>query len=329
MKNKLYIFGILLLILFTIGAIFKINHLAGAGIMISASLILFSVVFCPMALVSAYRAERNHAFIYIIGGITIAINFVGALFKIMHWSGAGIMLTIGIIIPFILFLPAYLIYQGKKGARSIKNLILVLFLLVYISAMDAMMALNVSKAVIGDSMLVNDHYALLTAYYQESTQVHLSDLDSADLATGRLLAEKTDHLVTEINQLKKALVIEVSKSNDVAVGKESGIDIHKVIGQENQSVSSHVMIGEKRAVDLKQSINEYRDLLNEITENQQVAFIDKFLNTEDLECGGNVYSWEEVHFEGTMLVWAINYLTSLEFRVRMVEDEIAEKMASS
>jgi hypothetical protein len=329
MKNKIYIFGIVLLILFAIGAIFKINHLAGAGIMISASLLLFSLVFCPMALVSAYRAGRKHAYIYVIGGITIAINFVAALFKIMHWRGAGIMLTIGIIIPFILFLPAYLVYQDRTGVRNIKNLILVLFLLVYISAMDAMMALNVSKAIIDDAMLVNDHYDLLTAYYQGSTQDHLSDLDSADLTTGRMLAEKTDHLVTEINQLKEALVMEVSKDNDEAVSKESGVDIYRVIGKDNRNVSSQVMIGENRAVDLKRSVDEYRDFLNEITGDQLAAFIDKYLNTDDFEWKGHVYSWEEIHFEGAMLVWAINNLTSLEFRVRMVEDEIAEEMAPS
>ena len=329
MKNKIYIFGIVLLILFAIGSIFKVNHLAGAGIMISVSLALFSLVFCPMALVSAYRAEGKHAFIYVIGGITIAINFVAALFKIMHWRGAGIMLTIGIIIPFILFLPAYLVYQGKKGVRNIKNLILVLFLLVYIAAMDAMMAVNVSKDVIDDTMLVNDHYTLLIAYYQESTQDHLSDLDSADLTTGRMLAEKTDQLIAEINQLKEALVMEVSKDNDKAVSKESGVDIYRVKGRDNWNVSSQVMIGENRALDLKHSIDDYRDFLNEITKNQQAAFIDKYLNTDDFEWEGHVYSWEEIHFEGAMLVWAINHLTSLEFRVRMVEDEIAEEMAHS
>lgn len=329
MKNKIYIFGIVLLILFTIGAIFKINHWPGAGIMISVSLILFSVAFCPIALVSAYRAEKNHAFVYIIGGITITINFVGALFKIMHWPGAGIMLTIAIIIPFILFLPAYMIYQGKKGVRNIKNLIIVLFLLVYISAMDALMALNVSKAIIDDALKVNDHYALLSAYYQGSIKDHLSDLDSADLTRGKMLAEETDHLVMEINQLKEALVIAVSKDNDEAVSKESGIDFKQVRGKDNRSVSSHVMIGENRALDLKQSINEYKHFLNEITENQQVAFIDKYLDTDDFEWEGDVYSWEKIHFEGAMLVWAINHLTSLEFRVRMVEAEIAEEMALS
>ena len=329
MKNKIYIFGIVLLILFTLGAIFKINHWPGAGIAISVSLVLFSVVFCPMALVSAYRAERKHAFVYIAGGITIAINFVGALFKIMHWPGAGIMLTIGIVVPFIIFLPAFLIYQGKKGVRNIKNLILVLFLLVYISAMDALMALNVSRGIIDDALFVNDHYTLLSAYYQGSTQDHLSDLDSADLTRGKMLAEKTDHLVSEINQLKETLVIAVSKDNDEAVNKESGIDFHQLKGKDNWNVSSHVMIGEKRALDLKQSINEYKHFLNEITENQQVAFIDKYLDTDDFEWEGDVYSWEKIHFEGAMLVWAINHLTSLEFRVRMIEAEIAEEMALS
>jgi hypothetical protein len=195
--------------------------------------------------------------------------------------------------------------------------------------MDAMMALNVSKAVIDDVSFVSDHYKLLAEYYQRSTQDHLSDLDSADLTKGMMLAEKTDHLVTEINQLKQALVIEVTKDNDEAVSEESGIDIYKVIGRDNRNVSSQVMMGENRALELKQSIDDYKGFLNEITDDQQLAFIDKYLDTDDFEWEGNMYSWEEIHFEGVMLVWAVNYLTSLEFRVRMVEDEIAEKMAIS
>lgn len=323
MKNKIYIFGIVLLMLFTIGAIFKINHFPGAAIMIAVSLLLFSFVLCPLALVSAYRAEKRYAFIYVIGGITIATNFIGALFKILHWPGAAVMLTIAIIAPFVLFLPAYLVYQGKKGSRNIKNLILVLFLLVYISAMDALMALNVSKAVINDALFVNEHYELLTAYYSRSAQDHLNDLDSADLKKGMLLEEKTDALVDKINQLKEALVIEVSQENEEAISQESGLDMYKVRGNDNRNVSSQVMIGERRALDLKQSINDYKDFLNEITGNQQVALINKYLNTDDFEWEGEMYTWEEIHFKGTMLVWAINKLTSLEFRVRMVEDAMA------
>jgi hypothetical protein len=170
---------------------------------------------------------------------------------------------------------------------------------------------------------------LLTAYYQASTQDHLTGIDSADLTKGRMLAEKTDRLVMEINQLKEALVIEVTKDNEEAVSKGSGIDIYKVIGKDNRSISSQVMIGENRALELKQSIDEYKDFLSDITENHQAALIDKYLNTDDFEWEGDVFSWEEIHFEGAMLVWAINHLTSLEFRVRMVEDEIVEEMALS
>jgi hypothetical protein len=195
--------------------------------------------------------------------------------------------------------------------------------------MDAIMALNVSKAVIDDTMLVNDHYTLLAEYYQGSTKDHLSDLDEADLTRGKMLEEKTDQLVKEINQVKEALILDVTKDNDEAFSKESGIDLYRVIGKDNRSVSGHIMIGESRAMELKQSIDEYKDFLNEITENQKVAFIDKYLDTADFEWEGKVFSWEEIHFEGAMLVWAINHLTSLEFRVRLVEAEIVEEMSLS
>ena len=49
-------------------------------------------------------------FVFITGAISIALISLGLLFKIEHWSGAGIGLTLGIGIFSILFIPSLFKY---------------------------------------------------------------------------------------------------------------------------------------------------------------------------------------------------------------------------
>ncbi|NMC38741.1 MAG: hypothetical protein GYA41_10500 [Bacteroidales bacterium] len=61
--------------------------------------------------------------IYILGLVTTLVVFLGILFKMLHWPGAGILLTLGIFLLVFVFLPVALInnYKAseKKGNRSL------------------------------------------------------------------------------------------------------------------------------------------------------------------------------------------------------------------
>jgi len=50
---------------------------------------------------------------YILGTISTMLFVIGALFKIQHWCGAGVLLTIGMCL-FAIFIPFFAIYKYKK-----------------------------------------------------------------------------------------------------------------------------------------------------------------------------------------------------------------------
>jgi hypothetical protein len=329
MKNKIYLLGIILVILFALGAIFKIQHWPGAGVALVLSLSLFSFVFTPLAIINSYKAEKKHAFVYVAGAITIIFNFTGAMFKIMHWPGASILLTIAIVIPFVLFLPAYLIYLNMSGEKQLKNLISVLFLLAYLGAMNAILALNVSKVVLDDSTLINDHYSLLSAYYEQSANSDLNNADSSQLNELNVLSEKTDKLISQIADLKKEMAIAAAGDNEEDIKWAEEMNIWHVYRKDNRDIPGTIMANEGGTAELKLSINEYKRFLLEFADSENAELINKYINTDDIEWEGNFYSWEEVHFRGTMLIWALNHLTSMEFHVRMVEAELVEDVVKS
>ena len=71
--------------------------------------------------------------------MTLLFSFAAALFKIQHWPGAGIMVVIALFSPFVIFLPAYIVYYNKLANKEIINFIAVLFLLVFVAVMYALL----------------------------------------------------------------------------------------------------------------------------------------------------------------------------------------------
>lgn len=153
MKQKLYIAGIIDLIVVLTGTIFKINHYPGAGILLTLGIAAFAVIICPLALVSSYRRNREEQSksLYIITAITIFLVFTAMLFKIQHWPFAGLLLTIAMPFPYVVFLPVFIAVASRKRNFNIYNTVFVLFLLVLSSLLNGLLSLNVARVTIEDS----------------------------------------------------------------------------------------------------------------------------------------------------------------------------------
>ena len=90
---------IIILILLVAGIFMKRNHLLYSGLIISVSSMFISLGSYMFGIRCLFLSEnityfRNLSFS---GGCIIAIAFLGQLFKLQHWAGADIFLTIGLV----------------------------------------------------------------------------------------------------------------------------------------------------------------------------------------------------------------------------------------
>jgi hypothetical protein len=111
MKKTMKIFGMVSMSLIALGAIFKIQHWPGAGIMLIVGFLLLITVFFPSALWVMKKESKLKGifFIYlisIIGGIFLMCGF---LFKLQHYPGSGILMLLGYSILALILVPAILI----------------------------------------------------------------------------------------------------------------------------------------------------------------------------------------------------------------------------
>jgi len=160
MKQKIYILGLITIMVILLGTIFKVNHMPGAGIMLTAGLITFVLIFIPLGIINSYKGDGNkqNKLLYIITGITCFVVFTAMLFKIMHWPYAGLWLTIALPFPYVVFLPVFLVVTSKDKNFNIYNTVFVLFLLAVNSVFSAMLALSVSRERINDSLNLARNY---------------------------------------------------------------------------------------------------------------------------------------------------------------------------
>lgn len=128
MKNTMKITGVLGTVMISFAALFKIMHLPGASILLTLGALVLVSLFLPASLVVLWKESHSgkRVFLFVSGFITGASYILGALFKIQHWPGSGILISLAVVSGVLLFLPALLVFRlretdlrGKKPAYII------------------------------------------------------------------------------------------------------------------------------------------------------------------------------------------------------------------
>ncbi len=123
MKRMMYGLGVAAPILVIIAALFKVYHWPGGGVMNTLALFITGMVFLPLFVMVRIRDTRRMdepvpLGLYLTGMITGMITILGTLFKIQHWPGASILITLGLAGLALGFLPAFARYKIKEAKRK-------------------------------------------------------------------------------------------------------------------------------------------------------------------------------------------------------------------
>lgn len=126
MKTFMKIFGVLSPTLMAVAALFKIQHLPGASIMLVLGFFFLCFFFLPSAIYvlnAENKTDKKRLFMKLSGLISAVLTLLGILFKVNHWPWANIALIAGLLMLGFLFLPAFIFGrisddkgEGKRAA---------------------------------------------------------------------------------------------------------------------------------------------------------------------------------------------------------------------
>lgn len=320
MKKSVYYTGITSAMLMLFGCMFKIMHWPGASIMLILSVFLFCFYFLPVALIANYRSQeipKNRA-LHIITFIVFFISVMGVLFKVMHWPGAGIFLIVGLPLPFIVFLPAYLYSTRNEKKDNSMNFLGIMFGLTFLAVFSVLLALSISKQVLRNG-ITRDYSIEKTT---EFTHVALNGL-----APTSDIRKESDELFTYIEQLKNKL-LEASFNERFIKSKDNMWEMDQV---DSKAPTSQVLFTDnekEKFNELRKKVQAYGERLLTVKDlDPKLAELIKALfNTEviaQMEANGNVneLDWEQREFANKQLIFVLGALSQIQSNVRVVELE--------
>jgi hypothetical protein len=219
MKKNIYILGMICLSITLLAVLFKISYWPGAGILLLAGIGSLALLFLPIACLVAVKSTNDKLLknLYIAAFISFSVDFIGMLFKIMHWPGAGIFLMIGIPLPFILFLPAYIYYHIKRKLKTDLNFFAVLLFMIYVGVFSSLLSLRPGVEILNFYAQSTNELAQANKYLSANT----SQAPSSEISNS------TRQLVEQIDEIKHKLLL--AYEQEKIIKSDESIDFTAVL----------------------------------------------------------------------------------------------------
>jgi hypothetical protein len=226
------------------------------------------------------------------------------LFKVQHWPYAGIALTIAIPFPYVVFLPVFLAVTSKIRNFNIYNTVFVLLLLALNSVFSALLALNVERSRIDDSLNLTMNYNRI-----ESVLIRLP-VEQAQ----NPLNLKIDAVLSTVNEYRDLILKQegISRAQWINNPKSLWRPDARGVAAIPLYNSNESKPGERLEAGLKDLIAE----LDKTSGEGQISAAAIFNYSQSSE---DEQSWGSKTFEDSNLSWALTYLDGLEVNLRMLK----------
>ena len=285
MKNFTYIFGLSSALLTIIGAFFKKMHWPGAGILVSVGILLMVLVFLPLYFISNQKeqAEKKNPVYAIVGYLTLALLLAGALFKLMHWPGAALVLQLGTGFLIIGFIPLYVVNAFQRSGSKKITLPYIAMLLVGIALVMIFTNVNIGKS--GIDVYVDE------ALNNEAQVVQ------AQKGTGNLLDWAKDscdaaclQTINAIHSDARSLQAMISGMQDglKAYLNQPGVSLAELEGKDSHGAGREIIVDSGSGHDFAVAALDFRIMLEEIIEDP----VTRSQILDHLECTGKVWNLE-------------------------------------
>jgi hypothetical protein len=119
-----------------VGTLFKLQHWPGAGILLTVGLSSLAMLYFPMGFY--FLTNKSEKIAAAVSGLFLSYVPLGILFKVQHWPGASVMLTVSMVtVPMVYLALFFMRKKAKPDSLPFYNsmllritfLILILFIL--------------------------------------------------------------------------------------------------------------------------------------------------------------------------------------------------------
>jgi hypothetical protein len=332
MKRASYILGIISCLIIFIGSMFKVQHWPGSALMLIVGILSFVLIFLPVSLIHHYNttAGKKNIWLHIVTFLTGLLVFTSALFKILHWPGAGWILLISIPFPFLVFLPVF-IYTSNRNKTPIREYSYILMLLMFYALTSSLLALNISRNVIDEGILSSREWINIeqaSILNGQSLITEAKDAHNPQINDLEKIQASGEKLSNEINKILREVVVSVNNSNEQAINMDGKMDFSKLVGLDAVVSGESIFLNGGKGAELRNHIQNYKNMLlsySTVKNSPTAELIEKLLDTSPNEES----AWEGRYLINLHLIWEVNSLEAIKGSIRICETEAMKALLAS
>lgn len=321
----IYLIGMFTGMITILGTLFKVQHWPGASIMLTLGLAGLALVFLPMY--ASYRIkeskEKNlpsNRRIWIGGTAAGILMILGALFKIMHWPGAGIVLIISWTLVAIILLPLIVLNQLKQEQNKVNNFFSILVVTITVAVFILALTRSTPYYYVAGYFDLDHRYIGVSNYFAANPDKKDSEQSTANFGKINPLTQNAEDISIYVRQLRQELVDHYSEDEDHPVKEGGQIDVREMynVGISHQPYN---LIIERDQNKLFEMLRSYREQALEMEPNEELQH---FLTTDfsfNIPEPFEPDKWWEHCYTGP-LFHSLAVLASYETAVRLVEREL-------
>jgi hypothetical protein len=335
-----YMTGTIAGMLTVIGSLFKIQHMPGAGVLLSVGMAIMAFALLPMFAIMKIREanEKKESLNrgYLILGVVAGILFItGALFKAQHWPGTGVVLFSSWLAVAVILLPLLVMNILNQKGNRLNNFLLVVLAFSFVALLLLSSLTRPSRDLYFGFIPGETCMTEQSVYLGDQSHRLVESARQADpggITPGmQSISKKADEICEYIESSKMEIIAGASERNiDAASGGR--IDYFRVVGIDARDPVREIMIGpddaEGKAYHLRSLLQSFKEASLSATENTGLR---SFINTNlDLSAprDDTGRSWEDYYFNGPLIQAASN-LTMYQSTVRLIEYELLMEFSSS
>ena len=200
MKRTLKITGLISVILIVLGAIFKVMHWPGAGMMYVSGFVIFCLLFIPLNIVLQYRDDKKKTdkLVMTLGLLLTISGSFGFLFKVMHWPGATFLFFGSLALFGLVFIPLYFFTRYRNPDTRFNAIIHSTFMLVAAATLFALIDLRPTYPVKQSVESLNEYQETNIDRIKASNALIYSTLDDEKANKLQKVSAKIDAKITTI-----------------------------------------------------------------------------------------------------------------------------------
>ena len=310
MKKTMFVSGIFSSIGFVFGGLLKFMHWPGASALLIVGFASFALIFLPVFLFlkvsgNSIAVNRIQLIISLLVGVAAVM---GALFKIMHWPFASVMMNGSFIVFLFVFIPAYFFPGIRDGVKRQSTIINTFLFIAIAGILFSMVNLSGSR-----------NYDLSIV---QTDELIIKNLKYLKYQPANLISDSAEYMEKErIDAINFALQItdEVIEKIRTAAGSENSVpaSFESISLNNSFDFSNHVLFYQPEsgsrayAFQLRKAFESVDQFVRE--ENQ------KIVNDNLPDANGEKQKWENNFLKNNTVAVAVRKLQLLKLRLSVMK----------